>query len=121
MASLALGIAGAGLITGTVFGILALDSKSKYDANPSSALADDTERNALIADMALGVAITLGITGIVLLTAGEDEETTAKASPKRRVETATRTAPKRHPREGQLVITPYGGPTGGGGVARLTF
>ena len=43
------------------------------------AAADDTERNALIADMAFGVAITLGVTGVVLLTS---DDSAAAASAK---------------------------------------
>lgn len=114
-----LGIAGAALVTGTVFGIMALDAKSQYDSNPTADKADEVERNALIADMSLGVAITLGITGIVLMTAKDGDEVTAKAP-----RAATASAPRSHSASAsraKLVVAPYGGPTGGGGVARLTF
>ena len=67
-----LGIAGAGAVVGTIFGLKALSAKSDFDDTPTRELADDTERNALIADMAFGVAITLGVTGIVLLTTDEE-------------------------------------------------
>jgi PEGA domain len=67
-----LSLGGAGLISGTIFGILALDSKSQYDKRPTAEKADDAERNALIADMSFGIALTLGITGIVLLTTDDD-------------------------------------------------
>jgi hypothetical protein len=102
-----LGLGGAGLITGTIFGILALDSKSKYDANPSAPLADETERNALIADMSFGIALTLGITGVVLLTTDDDglnPPQTAKAK-----------AP------GHVRFSPYGGPLGGGATLSGAF
>lgn len=69
--TLGVGVVGAGV--GTVFGIMALSAKSDFDKNPTSDNADKAERNALIADMSFGVALTLGITGIVLLTAGGDE------------------------------------------------
>lgn len=62
-----LGLAGAGLVVGTVFGVKALSSKSDFDSKPTTDNADAAERNALIADMAFGVAVTLGITGTVLL------------------------------------------------------
>lgn len=101
-----LGIGAAGLISGTVFGILALDAKSKYDKGPTAELADEVERNALISDMSFGVALTLGITGVVLLTAKDDEVPAAKAA---------RRAP------GRVVVAPYGGPLGGGAVARMAF
>lgn len=102
-----LGIGAAGLITGTIFGILALDAKSQYDQNPTSEKADEVERNALIADMTFGVALTLGITGVVLLTAKDDDVPAAKA--------ARRSSPK------PLIVAPYGGPTGGGAFARVSF
>ncbi len=62
-----LGLAGGGLIVGTIFGAQALSNKSTFEDNPTTANADRAERNALIADMAFGVALTLGVTGAVLL------------------------------------------------------
>ena len=64
------------------------------------------ERNALIADMAFGVAVTLGITGIVLLTTSDEEATQQQAA---RLE-----KPK-------WQLSPYVSPTGGGAAARVTF
>ena len=106
-AYITLGIAGAGAVVGTIFGIKALGAKSDFDKKPSGPTADDTERNALIADMAFGVAITLGVTGIVLLTTDED-------APK---EGAHKPPSKR----AKLELRPYGGPTSGGASARLAF
>lgn len=62
-----LGAAGASAIVGGVFGGLALSEKAKFDDNPTGAGADRTERNALIADVSLGVAGGLAIIGTVLL------------------------------------------------------
>jgi len=104
------GVAGAGLIVGTVFGILALDAQSRYNANPSNELADEQERNALICDMAFGVAVTLGITSVVLFTSREDGTTGRSKSP----------AVAKTQRRG-LAIAPYASTTGGGARARLTF
>lgn len=103
------GVAGASLVLGTVFGILALDAQSKFNQNPSADLADEQERNALICDMALGVAVTLGITSVVLFTAREDASTGRKQGPV----VATQ-------RRG-LTLAPYASTTGGGARARLTF
>src|SRR5690606_18617070 len=75
------GVAGASLIVGTVFGILALDAQSRFNDAPSNTLADEQERNALICDMALGVAVTLGITSVVLFTAREDGSTGRTKAP----------------------------------------
>lgn len=105
-----LGVAGAATVAGTLFGIQALNAKSDFDKNPTDSRADDVERNGLIADMAFGIAITLGVTGIVLLTSDEPEENTS---------TSARVLPKRQaPR---LVVTPYASPKSGGAAARMTF
>ena len=101
-----LGIAGASAIVGTIFGIKALNDKSDFEDDPTTAKADDTERNALIADMAFGVTLTLGITGIVLLVADDPatEQTVVSAPSPQRVQ-----------------ISPYVARTGGGASATLTF
>jgi len=101
-----LGIAGGAAIVGTIFGVQALSSKSDYDKAPSTELADDTERSALIADMAFGVAITLGVTGIVLLTSDDEPPPPAAGSVTQK------------PR---FALTPYAGPKSGGARARLSF
>lgn len=107
-----LGLGGAGLITGTVFGILALDGKSQFDQNPSNALADEVERNALIADMSFGIAVTLGVTGVVLLTADRTPDTPSEN------ETAKNKSQKE---AGRVIVAPYGSPWGGGARARMKF
>jgi hypothetical protein len=107
-AYITLGIAGAGAIVGTIFGVKALSAKSDFDKSPTSGTADDTERNALIADMAFGVAITLGVTGVVLLTS---DDAAAPAAAKL----------ERLPKKAKLVVAPYASPKGGGAAARLTF
>ncbi|HEY3496628.1 MAG TPA: PEGA domain-containing protein, partial [Polyangiaceae bacterium] len=107
-----LGIAGASAVVGTIFGVQALSSKSDFDDNPSTELADDTERNALIADMAFGVAITLGVTGVVLLTSDEEPA----AAPAAKAGRLTRS-----PRGPELNVRPYAGPKSGGASARVTF
>ncbi len=104
-----LGIAGAGALVGTFFGVKALSAKSDFNDNPTSDGADDVERNALISDMAFGVAITLGVTGIVLLTSSDSGGEKAK---KERFMTASR--PK-------LRVAPVIAPTMGGAAAQLTF
>jgi len=103
-----LGIAAGGAVVGTIFGVKALSSKSDFDSNPTTEHADDTERNALIADMAFGVALTLGVTGIVLLTSGDDEAP-AKA------------AKLLNPPKSSFRVLPYVGRESGGAAARLTF
>ena len=98
-----LGLGGAGLVAGTVFGIMALNSKGKFKDDPTTDNADAAERNALIADMSFGVALTLGITGIV---------TSKEPAPN---ETAKKTKKK------EFLLAPYASPRGAGAAARLTF
>jgi hypothetical protein len=105
-----LGVAGAGAVVGTIFGLKALSAKSDYDDAPSSDGADDVERNALIADMAFGVAITLGVTGVVLLTSSDSSAPGA--------DTAKRVL---RPRHAKLNVAPYVNQYGGGAAARLRF
>lgn len=107
-AYITLGIAGAGAVVGTIFGIKALNAKSDFDKRPTGGSADDTERNALIADMAFGVAITLGVTGIVLLTSDDSAPTTSARLEKL-------------PKRAKLVVAPYATPRGGGAGAQYTF
>ena len=101
-----LGIAGAGAIVGTIFGIQALNAKNDFNKTPTTELADKAERDALICDMAFGVAITLGVTGVVLLTSDDEPAAAAKAAP---------------PKAARLEVAPYVGKKSGGASARLTF
>ena len=103
-----LGIAGVGAIVGTIFGIQALSAKSDFDDHPTTEAADDVERNALIADISFGVAITLGVTGVVLLTSASSEPDTATNRDSRRAAT-------------RLNVAPVISPTTTGAAARLTF
>jgi PEGA domain/Tetratricopeptide repeat len=106
-----LGIAGVSAGVGTFFGIKALGAKSDFNGNPTSDNADNVERNALIADMAFGVAITLGVTGIVLLTSGGDEP-------------AAKDGALHHKKTAKQVhwdVAPWATPKGGGAAAKLTF
>jgi hypothetical protein len=60
--------------------------------------------------MAFGVAITLGVTGVVLLTS--DDEPPPPAAAKKTVKPLSRA---------RLDIMPYAGPKSGGAKAKLTF
>jgi hypothetical protein len=77
-----LGVAGAGAIVGGIFGVKALQGKSDFNnGTKTTDKADQVEKDALIADMALGAAITLGVTGtVLLLTSGGSEEKAARAA-----------------------------------------
>lgn len=101
-----LGIAGAAAIVGTIFGVRALSDKKDYDKNPTAKGADDVERNALIADMAFGVTLTLGVTGIVLLVADDTGPQTASAASSN---------------SASLHLLPYVSPKGAGAAASMSF
>lgn len=109
-AYITLGLAGAGFIVGTIFGISALSSNSDYEENPTQDAFDTTERNALIADMAFGASIAFGVTGVVLLLTADDGEAT----------TAAKVLPARRAKNGDFVA-PYVTPNGAGAAARVSF
>jgi hypothetical protein len=106
-----LGLAGAGLVVGGVFGGLALKSKSDFNKTPTTDIADKTDRNALIADMSFAVALTFGVTGAVLLLSHDSPAPDQKA--------AVQDPPKKSAVRG--FVTPYFSPQGGGAAAVLTF
>ncbi|WP_437307551.1 PEGA domain-containing protein [Sorangium sp. So ce388] len=101
-----LGLAGAGVVVGTIFGIQALSAKSDFDDSPTTKTADRVDRNALIADMSFAVALTFGVTGAVLLLSDDTPaETKAAASSVKK----------------NAFVAPFVSPTGGGAAARFTF
>ena len=100
-------VAGAGVVGLAVMGVfggMALGSQSDYEAGPTEELADDTENQALLADVFLGVGGGLVIVGGVLLylgfTAEGEDEAIASGVPE---------------------IMPYAGPDGAGAAATWTF
>jgi hypothetical protein len=105
-----LGLAGAGVVVGTVFGVLALQAKSTYNKTPTTPNADTTDRNALICDMSFAVALTFGVTGAVLLLSNDSPEP-AKAG----------LVPTKKKSAVRGFVTPYAGPNGGGAVGVLSF
>jgi hypothetical protein len=102
-----LGVAGVGAVVGGIFGVKALQGKSDFDGGEKTTeKADDVEKNALIADMALGAAITLGVTGtVLLLTSGGGDDRSAKT-------TTPRT---------QFSVAPLLSPNRAGAAATLRF
>ncbi len=67
------GLAVAAVGVGTVFGILALGKQSSFKDSPKADTADTGENFALVADMSFGIAITLGVTSLVLFLTNDDE------------------------------------------------
>jgi PEGA domain len=106
------GLAVVALGVGTVFGVMALGDKSDFDKNPTSGKADDGENHALIADMAFGVAVTLGVTSAVLFFSSGSSGASAKADPP---VLAAKAKTK------DFSFTPIVTPHGGGAGATLRF
>jgi hypothetical protein len=72
-------VGGVGVVSAavmTAFGVMALNSSSDFDDTPTVDLADDTDRNGLIADVFLGVAIAGVGAGAVLLGIGYSKQST---------------------------------------------
>lgn len=99
---------------GTVFGLQALSDQKEFDRNPTSSRADDGENNALIADMAFGVAITLGVTSAVLFLSSDPAPTTAKAP-------VVRSTAKSGAKRMTITPTPFVTRDGGGAGAVVRF
>ena len=95
-------LAGVALVTGTVFGFLALSRQSDFDAMPTRAAADEGEAFALVADLSFGIAAAAGITAIVLYAT---ERPSAPA--------ADTTA--------SIRFVPLASPTGGGAMVSASF
>lgn len=109
-----LGLAGAGAVVGGIFGGMALASKGDFDKNPTQDKADETDRNALIADMSFAVALTFGVTGAVLLLSDSKSEPAKAGANGSKSKKAATTLPRGF-------IAPYATPNGGGAAARFTF
>ncbi len=103
---------------GTGFGIAALMKKSDFDKTPTSDIADTGENFALVADMAFGVAITLGVTSAVLFFTNDDDAGAAAPAKASHAEPQRRVA-KKHPV--RIIPTPFILPNGGGAGALVRF
>ncbi len=103
------GIAAAALISGTVFGFLALSEQSNFDNTPTNEIADRGELFALIADISFGAAILAAGTAIVLYIV---ERSSGGSS--------TQTSMIEHD-DLRLDISPWAAQSGGGVAAQLRF
>jgi hypothetical protein len=99
-------LAGVALVTGTVFGFLALSRQSDFDAMPTLSAAQEGEAFALVADLSFGIAAAAGITAIVLYA-------TERPSAPSAADAAAPTA--------SLRVVPLVSPTGGGALVSTTF
>jgi hypothetical protein len=78
----AAGVAIAGIVGTTVFGVLALHDKSDFDRTPTYALADNGANFAAYSDGCLALAVAAGVTSLVLwLTGAPPAEASPAGSP----------------------------------------
>ncbi len=74
---IAAAVAGVGLVSGTVFGTMALGDEKDYNDNPDDSIKKSGERSAIIADVSFGVAAAAVIAGVVILLTNKDDEAEA--------------------------------------------
>lgn len=67
-------VAGAGLVSGTVFGTMALNDEDYWQERHKPETKDAGQRNAIIADVSFGVALAAGITGAIVLILDKKED-----------------------------------------------
>lgn len=105
------GLGAAGLISGTVFGFLALSEQSNFDAEPNHETADRGEAFALVADISFGVAAAMAITSIVLYIVERSSGGSSEAS----------SAGSLGGEQLRVNVGAFADPQGGGVAARLRF
>jgi hypothetical protein len=110
---------------GVGFGIAALSDKSSFDKNPTTATANSGEDHALVSDMGFGIALTLGVTSIILLTTKNEESSPAPVSapPASGDHDVHAAAPAKTSSASPMLFTaaPFVTPHGGGAGALLRF
>ncbi|MCP4602259.1 MAG: PEGA domain-containing protein [Proteobacteria bacterium] len=60
-------ITGVGLVSGTIFGIMAISDEKDYQDNPTNAKQESGKREAIIADVSFGVAGAAAVAGAITL------------------------------------------------------
>ncbi len=73
-------VAGVGLISGTVFGTMALSMEDDYKADPTPAKKESGQRDALIADVSFGVAAAAAIAGTVVFVVNKKKSKHAESA-----------------------------------------
>lgn len=67
-------IAGVGVVSGTVFGTMALRDEKDFKDSGDSATRDSGKRAAVIADVSFGVAICAAVTGAIILISNKNKK-----------------------------------------------
>jgi len=95
------GLAVVGVGVGTTFGILALNGKSDFERTPTVAGANTANQEAILADVAFGVAAIAAVTSVVLFV--RDDGAGDASSPKPASPVSFQFAP---------IVSPHGGGAG---------
>jgi hypothetical protein len=74
------GVAGAGLVSATIFGLLALSTQSDFDDDPTQSKADKGKAFAVVCDVSWGVAAAAAVTGTVLYLVGAKKQKEKQAA-----------------------------------------
>lgn len=91
---IAAAVAGVGLVSGTVFGTMALGDEDDFNQKKKSAspdtgdlndIKDSGERNAIIADVSFGIAAAAAVVGVIILLTDKGDEKVEEGTAKRRV------------------------------------
>jgi tetratricopeptide (TPR) repeat protein len=106
-------IGAAGLIAGTVLGIMALQEHKKFNENPTTESADRGERLALFADVGFGVGAMALVTAVVLLFDRQEAVPAPAAS--------TTAAGQARNASAHLQLLPQFSPGGAAASARVRF
>ncbi len=101
------GIAGAGLVSATVFGLLALSEQASFDDNPTKSKQSKGNAFAIVCDVSWGVAAAAAVTGTILYFVGAKKAEKESADTGSPIKSAT--------------IAPVVTETGAGAVVDMTF
>lgn len=83
------GVAGAGLVSATVFGLLALSEQASFDDNPTKNKQSKGNAYAIVCDVSWGVAAAAAVTGTVLYFVGNKKAQKESAEAETGIESAT--------------------------------
>lgn len=97
-------VTGVALVTGTVFGFLALSRQSDFDVMPTRTAADEGEAFALVADLSFGVTVAAGITAIVLYATDRPSAPATESTAREERGPAIAVAPMISPSVGGVVV-----------------
>ena len=109
---------------GAAFGAMALSDKSSFDSHPLTSTADSGENHALIADMAFGVAVTLGVTSVVLFLSRDDSPAPVAAATqvtRKSTVASAGTTKAKHAAPFTITPSPFVTPHGAGAGALIRF